>query len=161
MDMVERVIRETTAKSSDGRIDQSDFMNYSNASTRYSLFTPMESSIIFHFAGRGSDKRLALIDFAQLLNPRWRAPHEEFSPKAAETTTAASALHDIAHSVYNFGLGGANVLLLLVSFLTRSFQVWRVQWVPPLYTPSILVSTSHNYLFIHSDRLSVVKVSSV
>ncbi len=69
MDMVERyvhsnfrihflthrsIIREATSKSKDGRIDQSDFLNHCAASTRYSLFTPMEASIIFHFAGRGS-----------------------------------------------------------------------------------------------------------
>src|SRR5436190_22773597 len=62
-----RIIREATAKSKDGRIDESDFLNYSAANSRYSLFTPMEASMIFHFAGGGSGaKRLALIDFAQL-----------------------------------------------------------------------------------------------
>ncbi|KAF8078970.1 mitochondrial carrier domain-containing protein [Lyophyllum atratum] len=71
MDMVERIIREATGKSKDGRIDQSDFLNHSAMSSRYSLFTPMEASIIFHFAGRGvANQRLALIDFAQLLDPR-------------------------------------------------------------------------------------------
>jgi solute carrier family 25 aspartate/glutamate transporter 12/13 len=69
----------------------------------------MEASIIFHFAGRGSDKRLALIDFAQLLNPRWRAPYEEFAPDVQKSTTAA--LHDIAHSMYNFALGGTTPLI--------------------------------------------------
>ncbi|KAJ7786601.1 mitochondrial carrier domain-containing protein [Mycena metata] len=65
------VIREATAKTKDGRIDQSDFLDHAASSSRYSLFTPMEASIIFHFAGRGSGaQRLALIDFAQLLDPR-------------------------------------------------------------------------------------------
>jgi solute carrier family 25 aspartate/glutamate transporter 12/13 len=104
MDMVERIIREATAKSKDGRIDQSDFLNHSAASSRYALFTPMEASIIFHFAGRGSgDKRLAVVDFAQLLNPRWRAPHEESEAKVAGST---SLLHAFFHSAYNFVQGG-------------------------------------------------------
>lgn len=99
------IIREATAKSKDGRIDQSDFLNHCAASTRYALFTPMEASIIFHFAGRGSSQqRLALIDFAQLLDPRWRAPSA--GTAKADPTTAMSVVHEIAQSVYNFGLGG-------------------------------------------------------
>ena len=64
----------------------------------------MEASIIFHFAGRGSGlQRLALIDFAQLLDPRWKAPLEQSEqPK----TVATSFGHEVAHSVYNFVQGG-------------------------------------------------------
>ncbi|KAG9314129.1 mitochondrial carrier domain-containing protein [Chiua virens] len=105
MDMVERIIREATAKSKDGRIDQSDFLNHAAATARYSLFTPMEASIIFHFASRGNgDKRLALVDFAQLLDPRWRAPNEESEAKAVSSST--SILTGIAQSAYNFVQGG-------------------------------------------------------
>nr|GAT57466.1 mitochondrial inner membrane protein [Mycena chlorophos] len=105
MDMVERIIREATTKSKDGRIDQSDFLDHAASSSRYSLFTPMEASIVFHFASRGvASQRLALIDFAQLLDPRWRAPHEELAEKPA--TTAKSLLNSFAHSAYNFVLGG-------------------------------------------------------
>jgi solute carrier family 25 aspartate/glutamate transporter 12/13 len=105
MDMVERILREATAKSKDGRIDQSDFLNHSAARSRYSLFTPMEASIIFHFAGRGNgDNRLALVDFVQLLDPRWRAPHEESEGKTA--TADASFLNRLLQSAYNFSQGG-------------------------------------------------------
>ncbi|KZV70963.1 mitochondrial carrier [Peniophora sp. CONT] len=108
MDMVERVLREATEKSKDGRIDQNDFLNHAASSSRYSLFTPMEANIIFHFAGRGhSMQRLPLIDFAQLLDPRWKAPGdyaEAVSPLAR--TGLQSFLHEFAHSAYNFGLGG-------------------------------------------------------
>ncbi|EEB86926.1 hypothetical protein MPER_15950, partial [Moniliophthora perniciosa FA553] len=103
MDMVERIIREATAKSKDGRISQSDFLDYASASSRYSLFTPMEAAIVFHFAGRGnSSQRLALIDFAQLLDPRWRAPteHEDVAPQKT------SFLNSLLHSTYNFVQGG-------------------------------------------------------
>lgn len=104
MDMVERIIREATANSKDGRIDQSDFLNHSASSSRYSLFTPMEASIIFHFAGRGvASQRLALIDFAQLLDPRWMAPHDEFETQAS---SASSFLQGFLRSAYSFVQGG-------------------------------------------------------
>ncbi|KAL0576709.1 mitochondrial aspartate-glutamate transporter agc1 [Marasmius crinis-equi] len=104
MDMVERIIREATNKSKDGRISQSDFLDYAASSSRYSLFTPMEASIIFHFAGRGNgSQRLALIDFAQLLDPRWSAPSE-----AEEVTLApkTSFLNSLMRSTYGFVQGG-------------------------------------------------------
>ena len=102
-----RIVREATAKSSDGRIDQSDFMNYAAASSRYSLFTPMEASIVFHFAGRGSGtSRLALVDFAQLLNPKWRAPQSQFAEEREKDGQRTNALNQTFHSIYNFALGG-------------------------------------------------------
>lgn len=105
MDMVERIIREATAKSKDGRIDQSDFLNYSASSSRYSLFTPMEASIIFHFAGRGfANQRLTLLDFAQLLDPRWKAPHTAFEAQAPSATT--SFFNTFLQSAYGFVQGG-------------------------------------------------------
>ncbi|KAI0695650.1 mitochondrial carrier [Cytidiella melzeri] len=107
MDMVERIIREAVSKSKDGRIDQSDFLNHCAESTRYALFTPMEASIIFHFAGRGSaTQRLALIDFAQLLDPRWQAPARGAGNTPIEASTAMHVVHEVAHSAYNFLLGG-------------------------------------------------------
>ena len=99
-----RVIRDATAKSKDGRIDQVDFLNHAASTTRYGIFSPMEASIIFHFAGRGSGtQRLALIDFAQLLDPRWETPAEISKPAVSEVT---SFLQGFAHSAYNFLLGG-------------------------------------------------------
>jgi solute carrier family 25 (mitochondrial aspartate/glutamate transporter), member 12/13 len=103
-----RIIREATAKSKDGRIDQSDFLNHSASSSRYSLFTPMEASIIFHFAGRGlASQRLALIDFAQLLDPRWKAPHDEF--EAQTSSVSASFRQSFLHSAYSFVQGGMSI----------------------------------------------------
>lgn len=101
------IIREATSKSKDGRIDQSDFLNHCAATTRYALFTPMEAQIIFHFAARGdSSRRLALIDFAQLLDPRWQAPARGAGNTPIEASTTMNIVHEIAHSIYNFGLGG-------------------------------------------------------
>ncbi|PPQ79404.1 hypothetical protein CVT25_002674 [Psilocybe cyanescens] len=101
---LQRIIREATAKSKDGRIDQADFLNHAASSSRYSLFTPMEASIVFHFASRGlASQRLALIDFAQLLDPRWRPPHEEFiETKPVKVSLAQNFLH----SSYSFVQGG-------------------------------------------------------
>jgi solute carrier family 25 aspartate/glutamate transporter 12/13 len=42
MDQVENVIRSATAKSKDGRIDVTDFLNEAAGSMRYGVFTPME-----------------------------------------------------------------------------------------------------------------------
>jgi len=99
-----RIIREATRKSKDGRIDQSDFLDHAASSSRYSLFTPMEASIIFHFAGRGiPTQRLSLRDFAQLLDPRWKAPHEQF---VESKPVAASVLQNFLHSMYSFVQGG-------------------------------------------------------
>ena len=99
-----RIIREATAKSKDGRIDQTDFLDHAASSSRYCLFTPMEASIIFHFAGRGiPSQRLSLLDFAQLLDPRWKAPHEQFS----ETKPVGNSfLQNVLHSAYSFVQGG-------------------------------------------------------
>lgn len=103
MDMVERILREATAGSKDGRIDQSDFLNHASANSRYALFTPMEASIIFHFAGRGhADQRLSLLDFGQLLDPRWQAPHEQSDVAAKKL----SFMTKVAMSAYNFMQGG-------------------------------------------------------
>ncbi|KAJ7751204.1 mitochondrial carrier domain-containing protein [Mycena maculata] len=99
-----RIIREATAKTKDGRIDQSDFLDHAASSSRYSLFTPMEASIIFHFAGRGSGaQRLALIDFAQLLDPRWRAPHDDLDVAPVKSL---SIIQGVFHSAYSFVQGG-------------------------------------------------------
>lgn len=67
----------------------------------------MEVSIIFHFAGRGNGtQRLALIDFAQLLDPRWKAPSDIVEVQKQEKSKSASVLNSIAQSAYNFVQGG-------------------------------------------------------
>lgn len=108
MDQVENVIRSATAKSRDGRIDVTDFLNEAAGSMRYGVFTPMEADIIWHFAtrgGSGSRARLAPIDFDALLDPKWQAPQRSIA--AVEASSAASSVfNDFLHSAYNFGLGG-------------------------------------------------------
>lgn len=63
--------------------------------------------MVFHFAGRGNGgQRLALVDFAQLLDPRWKAPGEVESVLKHTTSTTTSLLIGLVHSAYNFALGG-------------------------------------------------------
>lgn len=67
----------------------------------------MEASIIFHFASRGAggQSRLTLLDFAQLLDPRWKAPSDAERERAIAQSNR-SYLDGFLHSAYNFGLGG-------------------------------------------------------
>ncbi|KAK7058544.1 mitochondrial aspartate-glutamate transporter agc1 [Paramarasmius palmivorus] len=127
MDMVERIIREATAKSKDGRITQAEFLDYASSSSRYSLFTPMEASIIFHFAGRGNgSQRLALIDFAQLLDPRWRAPTEQEDVAPPKT----SFLNSLGHSTYNFVQGGfAGAFGATIVYPIDMVKVWLLELI--------------------------------
>lgn len=74
MDMVEKVVREACARSSDGKISKLDFVDHASRSMRYGTFSPMEVAMIFHYAGQGSANRLGLKDFAMLLDPKWGPP---------------------------------------------------------------------------------------
>jgi solute carrier family 25 aspartate/glutamate transporter 12/13 len=102
MDLIEHIVKDATSKSTDGRIGQSDFMDAAARTTRYGVFTPLETAIIFTFAGLGDDRtRLAQRDFAQLFDPKWNkdVAFNEIQPKESIATS-------IFKSVYNFGLGG-------------------------------------------------------
>lgn len=95
-------------------------MNHAALSSRYSLFTPMEASIIFHFAGRGvGGQRLALIDFAQLLDPRWKAPGDVSEVHKIAETWSSGLLHQVGASAYNFVLGGSSQSLFIVLCLSN------------------------------------------
>src|SRR5205823_3979615 len=75
MDLVEHILRRAIGKSSDGKITSSEFLNEAAKVTRFSLFTPMEADILFHFAGLDKPSgRLGLSDFAKVLDPSWRNP---------------------------------------------------------------------------------------
>ena len=74
----------------------------------------MEASIIFHFAGRGNaGQRLALIDFAQLLDPRWQAPHEEGEKRIV--SASQSFMQHFLVSAYSFVQGGEPQLCGILS----------------------------------------------
>jgi solute carrier family 25 aspartate/glutamate transporter 12/13 len=72
----------------------------------------MEASIIFHFAGRGTGaQRLAFVDFARLLDPRWGASYED---QFVKPTPRASFLQNLLESGYNFIQGGQLTRRLLL-----------------------------------------------
>ena len=81
--------------------------------TSFSLFTPLEVNILFHFAGldaRGG--RLSHADFQRVLDPSWREPFriaEEAASRVAELAKAASEttnyLGEILEGVYHFAVG--------------------------------------------------------
>lgn len=108
MDMVESIIRKAITSSADKKITKQDFLYQAAQSTRYSLFTPMEADIIFHFAGAdNSTGRLSLEDFAKILDPRWKIPEQLPSEVKPEDVSAKKRGFgwDIIESAYAFTLG--------------------------------------------------------
>lgn len=111
MDLVEQIVRRAVSHSTDGKITRSEFLVEAARITRFSLFTPMEADILFHFASLDEPSgRLGLNDFAKVLDPAWRIPLDAAEAAANAATEKASKagtaiLRQIAESTYNFGLG--------------------------------------------------------
>jgi solute carrier family 25 aspartate/glutamate transporter 12/13 len=108
MDLVELIIREATSHSTDGKITRTDFLNEAARIARFSLYTPMEADILFHFASLDEPSgRLALSDFAKVLDASWRAPVFQAYEQTAEKvkTTTQGVLHSVLESVHHFALG--------------------------------------------------------
>ncbi|KAI9817994.1 MAG: mitochondrial aspartate-glutamate transporter agc1 [Thelocarpon impressellum] len=112
MDLVELIIRNATAKSEDGKITRTDFLNEAARITRFSLFTPMEADILFHFAGLDEPSgRLSWTEFAKVLDPSWQNPDITWGSDKVSDLAKATAfsgkniLHKVLESAYHFGLG--------------------------------------------------------
>jgi solute carrier family 25 aspartate/glutamate transporter 12/13 len=110
MDLLDLIIRNATSKSPDGRIDRTDFLNEAARLTRFSLYTPMEADILFHFAGlEVPSGRLALDDFAKVLDASWqtRGSKLDVVGDAADrvVTKSQQLLNSILESAHHFGLG--------------------------------------------------------
>lgn len=112
MDLVELILRQAASRSIDGKITRTDFLNEAAKITRFSLFTPMEADILFHFASLDEPSgRLGLGDFAKVLDPSWRSPlvdvFAEMASKQAVVakTTTQNVLRSILESVHHFALG--------------------------------------------------------
>ncbi|BCR91022.1 citrin [Aspergillus chevalieri] len=111
MDIIDLIVREATRKSDDGKITRTDFLNEAARTTRFSLFTPMEADILFHFAGLDAPSgQLAQKDFAKVVDASWRTPFavagqaaSTTAQKAAESTK--SVLFSVMESVHHFALG--------------------------------------------------------
>ncbi|KAK0281676.1 mitochondrial aspartate-glutamate transporter agc1 [Friedmanniomyces endolithicus] len=113
MDLVELVIRNAINKSDDGKITRVDFLNEAARITRFTLFTPMEADILFHFASLDQPSgRLGLLDFARVLDASWHHTGADLDAPtgitgAAEKAVASSETfaHDLLVSAHHFGLG--------------------------------------------------------
>ncbi|KAK7526743.1 calcium-binding mitochondrial carrier protein-like protein Aralar1 [Phyllosticta citricarpa] len=109
MDLVELIIRNATTKSGDGKITRTDFLNEAARITRFSLFTPMEADILFHFAGLDEPSgRLGLSDFAKVLDASWHTYHDDSDSSdiaSKASSTAKNFMHDVLESVHHFALG--------------------------------------------------------
>lgn len=114
MDLVELVIRNAASKSSDGKITRTDFLNEAARITRFSLFTPMEADILFHFASLDQPSgRLGLSDFARVLDASWHSTASSLTagasvvPDIATKAVAQSTsfLHGMLVSAHHFALG--------------------------------------------------------
>jgi len=108
MDLVELIVRRACSKSKDGRITRAEFLNQAAKITRFSLFTPMEADILFHFASLDEPSgRLGLRDFTKVLDAAWRRRDEEDDGRAhAEAKSKGqNFLAGAFESAYNFGLG--------------------------------------------------------
>ncbi|KAI8625130.1 mitochondrial carrier domain-containing protein [Xylariaceae sp. FL1651] len=112
MDLVELIVRKAISQSADGKITRNEFLNEAAKITRFSLFTPMEADILFHFASLDEPSgRLGLQDFAKVLDPQWvdRGVSEDSQRRRAALQQAKSAsksaLLQVAESAYSFLLG--------------------------------------------------------
>jgi len=114
MDMVGVIVRNATGRSADGKITKEEFMEEAARVTSFSLFTPHEVNILFHFAGLDAyGGRLSYADFQRVLDPSWRESFriaEEAAARAAELAKAAASkttnyLAEVLEGMYHFSVG--------------------------------------------------------
>lgn len=107
MDIIDLIVREATLKSRDGKITRADFLNEAARVTRFSLFTPMEADILFHFAGLDAPSgRLSQKDFAKVIDASWRIPVAVAGHAVeAAVTKTETFLHGLLESAHHFALG--------------------------------------------------------
>lgn len=109
MDLVDLIVRNATTKSADGKITKTDFLNEASRVTRFTLYTPMEADILFHFAGMDNESgRLSVGDFVKVLDAGWQLS-EQLPGTPIDTNKVTSrgqqVLHQVLESAHHFGLG--------------------------------------------------------
>lgn len=112
MDLIDFIVRQAAEKSADKRITRADFLNEAARITRFTLFTPMEADILFHFAGMDERTgRLGLADFAKVLDPSWQVPEYlrlatlSVPEEEPEASTMKQFMGDVVESLHHFALG--------------------------------------------------------
>lgn len=113
-DMVDVIVSKASAKAKDGTITRQDFIDEAARSTKFSLFTPLEVDVLFHFASlTNKTGRLSVDDFRRVLDPSWEDPYVRYQKNAQIKVAAAknafmdphSFLGEVFESMYNFSLG--------------------------------------------------------
>lgn len=110
MDLVDIIVQNAISKSDDGKITRTDFLNEAARLTRFSLFTPMEADILFHFAGLDAPSgRLSIQDFSKVLDASWQSAYEIGKGTKAKVSDAATGvqrvLQGLLESAHHFALG--------------------------------------------------------
>ncbi|KAI1985504.1 mitochondrial aspartate-glutamate transporter agc1 [Ophidiomyces ophidiicola] len=114
MDMIEYIIRSAISKSEDGKITRADFLHEAARVTRFSLFTPMEADILFHFAGLDAPSgKLSWSDFTKVIDSSWHTTtmlgSEAINAVSKATdnavTTSRKLLDGLLESAHHFALG--------------------------------------------------------
>ncbi|KAF5097818.1 hypothetical protein D0Z00_002255 [Geotrichum galactomycetum] len=113
-DMVDIIVSRATEKSKDGQITKEDFIAEAAKSTKFSLFTPLEVDVLFHFASLNNKTgRLGIQDFRRVFDPSWQDPLALYQKNTQIKVEAAknafvdpnSFLGEVFESAYNFFLG--------------------------------------------------------
>lgn len=108
MDLVDLIVRNATTKTGDGKITRTDFLNEAARIARFSLYTPMEADILFHFAGLDNPSgRLGLSDFAKVIDPSWKTSTSTLGQETEKVLqkTQHTLVHKLLESAHHFGLG--------------------------------------------------------
>jgi solute carrier family 25 aspartate/glutamate transporter 12/13 len=113
MDLLDLIIRNAISKTPDGRVDRTEFLNEAARLTRFSLYTPMEADILFHFAGLDAPGgRLSLEDFAKVLDASWQTAGAKLGAVTDMADVADRAVsksqqffRGLLESAHHFGLG--------------------------------------------------------
>lgn len=113
-DMVDIIVSNATSHAKDGSITRQDFIKEAAKSTKFSLFTPLEVDVLFHFASlTNKSGRLSVDDFRRVFDPSWQDPFVTYQKNAQIKVEAAknafldphSFLGSVFESAYNFTLG--------------------------------------------------------
>ena len=115
LDMVTYIAQSATSKTNDHHITRAEFLDEAARVTRFSLFTPLEVDILFHFASldANDNSRLNFDDFARVLDPSWVSREDMYARYIQSSTSAAKNalssprefLSAVFESAYHFGLG--------------------------------------------------------